>query len=140
MEEITYLDAARLLAVDHPRGVRVLPEERFTGAPPFPSGAVVALAGAWAPVAATDDRGADATDLVRERDGRYVRLRRTDLVGFAEPHHLELDLGPRADAGVARLVLRGYTEYFYPRTLFAAAQRGLGPAPPVLLALATARG
>jgi hypothetical protein len=30
------------------------------------------------------------------------------------------------------VVLRGYTEYFYPRTLYAAAQRGLAPEPPVL--------
>jgi Flp pilus assembly protein TadD len=135
MEEITYLDAARLLAVDHPRGVRVLPNERFTGAPPFPAFGVVPLADPWAPAAAFDDTGRDVTDVVRERDGRYVRVRRTDLVGFAEPHHLELDLGPRAAGGVARLVLRGYTEYFYPRTLFAAAQRGLAPQPPVLEAL-----
>jgi Tfp pilus assembly protein PilF len=135
MEEITYLDAARLLAVDHPRGVRVFPNERFTGAPPFPEFGIVQLRDAWSPVAAEDERGTDVTEAVRERDGRYVRVPRTDLVGFAEPHHVELDLGPRAEAGVARLVLRGYTEYFYPRTLYAAAQRGLAPQPPVLEAL-----
>ena len=132
MEEVTYLDAARLVAVDHPRGVKVLPNERFTGAPPFPAFGIVQLRDAWPPVAASDEAGRDVTDVVRARDGRYVRLRRTDLVGFAEPHHLELDLGPRAGAGVARLILRGYTEYFYPRTLYAAAQRGLDPRPPVL--------
>ena len=132
MEEVTYLDAARLLAVDHLRGVRVFPNERFTGAPPFPAFAVVQLLDAWAPVAAEDERGTDVTDTVRERDGRYVRVPRTDLVGFARPHHVELDLGPRAEVGVKRLVLRGYTEYFYPRTLYAAAQRELAPQPPVL--------
>jgi Tfp pilus assembly protein PilF len=132
MEEITYLDAARVLAVDHPRGVRVFPNERFTGAPPFPAFGVVQLKGAWTPVAAADESGTDVTETVRESDGRYVRVPKTDLVGFARPHHVELDLGPRADAGVARLVLRGYTEYFYPRTLYAAAQRGLAPQPPVL--------
>ena len=132
MEEVTYLDAARLVAVDHPRGLRVLPNERFTGAPPFPAFGVVQLRDAWAPVAARDERGTDVTETVRERDGRYVRMPKTDLVGFARAHHLELDLGPRADGGVARLVLRGYTEYFYPRTLYAAAQRGLAPEPPVL--------
>ena len=78
---------------------------------------------------------------MRERDGRYVRMPKTDLVGFARPHHLELDLGPRAEAGVARLVLRGYTEYFYPRTLYAAAQRGLAPrAAGAARSCATARG
>lgn len=132
MEEITYLDAARLLAVDHPRGVRVFPNERFTGAPPFPAFGIVQLRDPWSPVAATDERGTDVTDVVRDRDGRYVGLPKTDLVGFAAPHHVELDLGPRAESGVARLVLRGYTEYFYPRTLYAAAQRGLVPEPPVL--------
>jgi hypothetical protein len=112
--------------------VRVFPNERFTGAPPFPAFGVVQLHEAWAPVAAEDEQGADVTETVRERDGRYVRVPKTDLVGFARPHHVELDLGPRAEAGVARLVLRGYTEYFYPRTLYAAAQRGLAPQPPVL--------
>jgi Tfp pilus assembly protein PilF len=132
MEEVTYLDAARLVAVDHPRGVRVFPNERFAGAPPFPAFGVVQLRDAWTPVAAVDDRGTDVTETVRTRDGGYVRMPKTDLVGFARPHHLELDLGPRAEGGVARLVLRGYTEYFYPRTLYAAAQRGLAPQPPVL--------
>jgi hypothetical protein len=132
MEETTYLDAVRLLAVDHPHGVRVFPNERFTGAPPFPAFGVVQLRNAWPPVHAEDERGTDVTETVRERDGRYVRMPKTDLVGFAAPHHLELDLGPRAADGVARLVLRGYTEYFYPRTLYAAAQRGLSPQPPEL--------
>ena len=127
MEEVTYLDAARLLAVDHPRGVRVFPNERFTGAPPFPAFGVVQLRDAWAPVAARTSAERTSRRRVRERDGRYVRVPKTDLVGFAQPHHVELDLGPRAEAGVARLVLRGYTEYFYPRTLYAAAQRGLAP-------------
>ena len=132
MEEVTYLDAARLVAVDHPSGIRVLPNERFTGAPPFPAFGVVQLDGAWPPVAAEDESGTDVTATVRDRDDRYVRVPKTDLVGFARPHHVELDLGPRAEHGIARLVLRGYTEYFYPRTLFAAAQRGLAPQPPVL--------
>jgi hypothetical protein len=112
--------------------VRVLPNERFTGAPPFPSFGVVQLLDPWTPVSAATEDGTDVTDVVGERDGRYVRLTRTDLVGFARPHRLTLDLGPRAQNGVARLVLRGYTEYFYPRTLFAAAQRGLAPEPPIL--------
>src|SRR6185295_8946098 len=107
MEEVTYLDAARVVAVDHPSGIRVLPDERFTGAPPFPAFGVVQLASPWPPVSARDENGADVTDVVRERDDRYLRVPKTDLVGFARPHHVEIDLGPRADTGVARLVLRG---------------------------------
>ncbi len=132
MEEVTYLDSARVVAVDHPEAIRVLPNERFTGAPPFPTFGIVQLADAWAPVAATDENGNDVTDIVRDRDDAFVRVPKIDLVGFARPHHLEIDLGPRAVGGVARLILRGYTEYFYPRTLYAAAQRGLAPEAPVL--------
>jgi tetratricopeptide (TPR) repeat protein len=132
MEETTYLDAVRLLVVDHPRGVRVFPNERFTGAPPFPEFRVVRAAAPRLPRAATDQGGRDVLDLLRESDGRYLRVPKIDLVGFAEPHHLVLDLGPRVAGERLRFLMRGYTEYFYPRTLFTAAQRGLAPEAPVL--------
>jgi hypothetical protein len=36
MEEVVYLDQVRLLAVDHPAGVDVYPDERFASNPPYP--------------------------------------------------------------------------------------------------------
>src|SRR4030095_16527008 len=36
MEEITYLDHVRLLAVDHPATIEVNPNEYFASQPPFP--------------------------------------------------------------------------------------------------------
>ncbi|HEX6736841.1 MAG TPA: FG-GAP-like repeat-containing protein [Vicinamibacteria bacterium] len=132
MEEVTYLDAVRLLVVDHPRGVRIFPNERFTGAPPFPEFKLIRAAAPRPLRAATDQAGRDVLPLLRDADGRYLRFERTDLVGFAEPHHVVLDLGPRQPGERLRFLMRGYTEYFYPRTLFTAAQRGLAPEPPVL--------
>ena len=51
MEELDYLDQARLLAIDHPANVEVYPNERFMTAPPFPEFKVIASVGAHLPPA-----------------------------------------------------------------------------------------
>ena len=38
MEEVNYIDQVRLLAIDHPAGTEVYPDERFMNEPPFASG------------------------------------------------------------------------------------------------------
>ena len=72
MEEINYVDQLRLVAVDHPEGTEVYPDERFLSERPFASGAPVvaspatrALAGAW------DDGGKDVLPLLAARDTFY---------------------------------------------------------------------
>ena len=41
MEEINFIDQLRLVAIDHPEGTEVYPDERFLNEPPFASGATV---------------------------------------------------------------------------------------------------
>ena len=65
MEELTYLDHVRLLAVDHPSDVTVHPNEYFASQPPFPVFKVIESRNARLPAAARDDAGRDVlTDAV----------------------------------------------------------------------------
>jgi tetratricopeptide (TPR) repeat protein len=132
MEEINYVDQVRLVAVDHPEGTEVYPDERFLSEPPFASGkAVVAsaetrtLAGAW------DDKGRDVLALLAARDHKYVRDF-TDLsyAGYANMHTLTLDLGEWSAQNPVRLFLHGFIEYFSASSMYAAWQAGLQPIPP----------
>ena len=65
MEEINFIDQMRLVAVDHPEGTDVYPDERFLSEAPFASGAtVVASSQTHLPSAAWDDRGQDVLPLL----------------------------------------------------------------------------
>ncbi|HYL96393.1 MAG TPA: FG-GAP-like repeat-containing protein, partial [Terriglobales bacterium] len=54
MEEVVYLDQARLLAIDHPAGVQVYPNERFLSNPPYPAFKVISSRHAQPPAGAWD--------------------------------------------------------------------------------------
>ncbi len=131
MEEVNYIDQLRLVAVDHPSGTEVYPDERFLSEPPFASGKTIAVseprpvAGAW------DDQGRDVRDLLAERDHRYVRnFTNLSYAGFANLHTLTVDLGSWSPAHPLRLLLDGYVEYFSASSMYAAWQAGLQPIPP----------
>src|SRR5207248_9523621 len=84
MEEVNYLDQVKLLAVDHPQGIEVYPNERFLSAPPFPEFKVIASRNARPPLAARDDRGRDVLPELLRRDRRYVLgFDRLAFAGFA---------------------------------------------------------
>lgn len=57
MDEILYLDSARLIVVDHPSGTEAIPDERmsFTGNPP--SGRVMLVGDLRRPVRAVNKEG-----------------------------------------------------------------------------------
>ncbi len=132
MEEVNYIDQLRLVAIDHPEGTEVYPDERFLSEKPFATGSPVvaspethALAGAW------DDRGKDVLPLLAATDHTYVRdFTNLNYAGFANPHSLTLDLGEWLPQRPLRLFLSGYIEYFSASSMYAAWQAGLHPEPP----------
>ena len=132
MEEINYVDQVRLVAVDHPEGTEVYPDERFLSEPPFASGKTVVaspatrtLAGAW------DDKGRDVLGLLTARDHKYVRdFTNLSYAGYANMHTLTLDLGEWSPQNPVRLFLHGFIEYFSASSMYAAWQAGLQPIPP----------
>jgi tetratricopeptide (TPR) repeat protein len=131
MEELTYLDQVRLLAVDHPSDVDVSPNEYFASQPPFPAFKVVTSRNARLPLAARDDRGRDVLPMLLNRDRRYVTgFDPIRFGGFAELHYLELDLGTIDASGPLRLLMQGFIEYFTATSVFAAHQAGIQPIVP----------
>jgi Tfp pilus assembly protein PilF len=133
MEEVNFIDQLRLVAVDHPAGIEVYPNERFLSHPPFPDGRVIAASAAHPLVAAWDDHGRDVRELLRNADHRYVRdFTNLPFAGFANLHTLTLDIGPWTPRNPLHLLLRGYIEYFSASSMYAAWQAGLQPQPPTL--------
>ena len=133
MEEVVYLDHARLIAVDHPSDVAIYPNERFASVPPFPEFRVIASRGARLPAGAWDYRGRDIRSELRARDRRYVTgFRSLPFTGFAELHGIELELGAWNPAKPLRLLLHGFTDYFTATSVYAAHQAGIEAIPPYL--------
>jgi tetratricopeptide (TPR) repeat protein len=131
MEELDYLDQARLIAVDHPSDVEVYPNERFATNPPFPKFKVIASFEAHPPLGAWDDRGHNLLPLLVERDRKYVTsFADAPYAGFAAMHTIELDLGPWDPSRPLRLLMDGSTDYFSASSMYAAWQAGIQPVPP----------
>lgn len=125
MEELTYLDHVRLLAVDHPSDLAVYPNEYFASQPPFPEFKAVTSRNARPPAAARDDGGRDVLPMLLNRDRRYVTaFEPIQFGGFAKLHYLELDLGTLDASGPLRLFMHGFIEYFTATSVFAAHQAG----------------
>ncbi len=135
LREVTYLDRARLHAIDHSAGVEIEPNEGFVF-PPFPEhhvhtfSDVVAparitahlLGDAGDPSAARDaSAGEDVTERLGAVDGRHAQVfvpRPAQFYGLAEPWALDIELGrteaERAAIAAAprlRLVLTGWLRW-----------------------------
>jgi len=131
LEEVVYFDEAKLVAVDHPLGTQVLPNEMMAVGCPPPEFKVFCFDRRIDPLRATDHRGRDVTDALAAVDRRYAGA--TDLdphfMGFAQQHFIELDFGDRLAQlpPQSRLILcaHGWVEYGYSATNFAASQAGL---------------
>ncbi len=131
MEELDYLDQARLIAVDHPSDVEIYPNERFMTNPPFPKFKVIASFEAHPPLGAWDDHGHNLLPLLIERDHKYVEdFPAAPYAGFAAMHMIELDIGPWDPTRPLRLLMDGFTDYFSASSMYAAWQAGIQPVPP----------
>ncbi|RMH16641.1 MAG: hypothetical protein D6696_17705 [Acidobacteria bacterium] len=127
LREIAYLDAIRLLAVDHPAGGELVTGEQFRG-PPFPDFRLYGVAQRHRPTSARDHRGRDLRRQLMARDGVYAGGFARDHAGVAERHSLELAFPPGAAGdGNAVLVLHGWVDWADGST-FRAASQGVGSA------------
>ncbi len=131
MEEVNFVDQVRLVAVDHPAGTEVYPNERFLSEPPFAQPATILSRDAHLPVAAWDDHGNDVLAQLRDNDHIYVKdFTNLPFAGFANQHTLTLELGDWTRTHPLRLLLHGFVEYFSASSMYAAWQAGISPIPP----------
>ncbi len=124
MEEVVYLDQVRLLAVDHPSGVEVYPNEYFASNPPYPAFKIITSRDARPPAGAWDEHGHDVLPdlLAHHYFGDFKLL---PFKGFAKLHSVELDLGEPYRGGPLRLLMHGEIEYFTATGMYAADQAGI---------------
>ncbi len=129
LEESVYLDQVRLLAVDHPAGIDVYPNEYFASNPPYPPFKVVFARDTRPPAAARDEHGHNVLPdlLAHHYFGDFKLL---SFAGFTAPHSLELDLGEPYRGGPLWLLMHGEIEYFTATSMYAADQAHLQPLAP----------
>ncbi|MGE5127888.1 MAG: FG-GAP-like repeat-containing protein [Betaproteobacteria bacterium] len=122
LEEVLYLDRLRLLAVDHPVGVEVYPDEGMTD-PPKPY-RLFAVRDPRLP-RATDHAGRDVTSRLAKRDHVFADgLPLEHIRGYAKEHALTLDLSALPAENTV-LLLTGWTDYAFSSDNVAARQAGL---------------
>ncbi len=127
MEEVAYLDAARLTSWDVPPGWSMTVDERMAVAGPQPTGEPLFYRRMVLPSAARNDRGEDVTAAVTAVDRRAAPVGEVDarFIGMLRrPHRLELTFPVALDRLPGRPVLLadGWIEYPYSQTSFAAWQ------------------
>jgi Tfp pilus assembly protein PilF len=110
LREVAYLDAIRLIAVDHPAGLDIFTNDKFK-APPFPEFRLFGVQERTYPMAARDHHGRDVLDRLQRRDQTYPDGFARDYAGVAELHYLDLDFGEAAADNRAILVLSGWVDW-----------------------------
>ncbi|MBA3242791.1 MAG: VCBS repeat-containing protein [Acidobacteria bacterium] len=159
LEEALFVDHLKLVAVAHPAGVEVYPNEGL-GNPTSKQFKLSATRDARPPAAARDGHGHDVLAKIASMDRQYpddFKLAR--IRGYAEEHALVLDLegdtqetdgvknprrgargrnaragarGVRADGERVLLLMTGWTDYAFSSDNVAASQSGMALKPPAL--------
>ena len=133
LEEIIYLDAAALVAVDHPAGVSVFANERLMSQPPYPEFGVHTIDSLHSPRRAVDGHGRDITrQLLEVDDDWYDGFALTPIHGYAQPYSLELEMGDLSALTTPVLIAHGWVDYAHSSSNWAASQQGLQLSPPRL--------
>ena len=134
LEEALFVDRLQLLAVAHPIGTEVYPNEGMTAAPkPFK---LFVTQNARPPLSANDDHGHDVLDLISRIDRRWPDDFKVDRIrGYAEDHALTLNLEEPSKVKSPKskvLLLTGWTDYAWSSDNVAATQARKVMKPPVL--------
>lgn len=131
LEEALFLDRAQLVAITHPAGTEIYPNEGLRAkADPFR----LFTARETRPLAAAvDEHGHDMLERLREMDRQFPDdFVKESVRGYAAEHSLTLTLPPADATGRRLLLMTGWTDYSFSGDNVAAHQRGLTMMPPML--------
>lgn len=133
LEEALFVDHLRLIAVAHPAGVAVYPNEGMVN-PPLPPFKLYATREARPPLSARDDHGHDVLSQIEKMDRQYPDDFRLDRIrGYSEEHTLTLTLDEDGrHAPRTLLLLTGWTDYAFSSDNVAASHAGKTMKPPAL--------
>jgi lipoprotein NlpI len=152
LEETLFVDRLQLVAITHPEGLDVFPNEGMT-TPPKAS-RLFAVRDARVPTRVVDEHGHDVTARIAKLDRQYPDdFDLLPIRGYAKPHALTIDLGapriphpapstqhlapgthpaPRTPHPAPVLLMPAWTDYAFSSDNVAAHQAGLMLAPPSL--------
>ncbi|HEX9286126.1 MAG TPA: hypothetical protein VF999_02550, partial [Thermoanaerobaculia bacterium] len=121
--EAAYVDLAELAALDHPRGVALVPNEPMVP-PPFPPERLFTVSRPLVP-RAFDGAGRDRTEEIAREDGVYLGgFEPTRYQGIVAPHDLVLELPRARTAKTVMLYLTGWIFYSDTSIQVSLSQRG----------------
>jgi hypothetical protein len=135
LEEAMFVDRLQLLAVAHPAGQEIYPNEGMSASPkPFK---LFVTRNARPPLSAYDEKRNDVLDLIARMDRRWPEDFQVDRIrGYAEEHSLTLKLAEQFKAQRPNpkvlLLLTGWTDYAWSSDNVAASQSGKVMKPPSL--------
>jgi tetratricopeptide (TPR) repeat protein len=124
LEEAMFVDRLRLIAVAHPRGTEVYPNEGMSDPPK--SFKLFVTRNARPPLSVIDEHGHDVLELISKIDRRWPDDFKLDRIrGYADEHTLTMKLpSARSRAERVVLLLTGWTDYAWSSDNVAAAQAG----------------
>jgi Tfp pilus assembly protein PilF len=126
LEEAVFLDRVQLLAVGHPAGAEVHPNEGLRSPAHRQPFTLYTARNPQPPLSAMDDHGHDVRARIAASDQRYVDdFRLSSIQGYADEHALTIDTGARATDARVLLLLTGWTDYAFSSDNVAAHQAGL---------------
>ncbi|MGH8186647.1 MAG: hypothetical protein ACREUC_08800, partial [Steroidobacteraceae bacterium] len=133
LEEALFVDRLQLVAVTHPTGVDVHPNEGLRSPAMREPFRLHTVRSPRPPLSATDDHGHDVRDRLARRDRMYVDgFSKSPIQGYADEHSVAFDTGARSSDDRVLLLLTGWTDYAFSSDNVAAHQAGLAFKPPEL--------
>jgi tetratricopeptide (TPR) repeat protein len=126
LEEAVFVDRLHLIAVAHPAGTDVYPNEGLRSPAARQSFVITTVQAPRPPLRVIDHHGHDVSDRATAIDRRFVDdFKRERIQGYAEEHWVTIDLGVNDNDLRAVLLLTGWTDYAFSSDNVAASQAGL---------------